>query len=185
MSALPCNWSLMVRCSVSAARRVTRNRAELWVEDVAQDVLVQSWLAHQRGFWVGPEQYRQHASNSVRKYIGDPRHDGKAAAHLCVEHLECLPGETRHELGPIALHRLQALWPTLTTSQQAAVFALCTGGKGSCSETAEEFGLGRHAVSHAQRSVIELLNTPTPQAVSGGALRQRIAATKAARRGAR
>lgn len=182
MSAIPCNWSAMTRCSMAAARRATRNRAELWVDDVAQDVLVQSWLAHERGFGVGPEQYRMHASNSVRKYIGDARYGGKASRHVSTQALEREPGEARHELAPIALHRLQALWPTLTPSQQAAVKALITGGKGSGTEAAAEFGVERHAVVKAQRTVVELLNLPTPEAVAGGALRQRIAATKAARR---
>ncbi|MBL8924150.1 MAG: hypothetical protein JNJ54_35170 [Myxococcaceae bacterium] len=184
MSALPCNWSVMVACSRSAARRATRRRAELWTDDVAQDVLVQSWLAHQRGFGVGPEQYRHHASNAVKRYVGDDRWNGRAAEHVDLRALERHQANGRHELGPIALHRLQALWPTLTPSQQAAVFALCTGGKGAGVEAAEEFGVARHAVVKGQATVVELLNTPTPEALAGGPLRLRIAATKAARRAA-
>jgi DNA-directed RNA polymerase specialized sigma24 family protein len=184
VSALPCNWSVMLACSRSAARRATKGRAEIWAEDVAQDVLVQAWLAHEKGFGVGPEQYRYHASNAVRRYVGDDRWNGRAAEHVDLRSLERHQANARHELGPIALHRLQALWPTLTPSQQAAVFALCTGGKGSGVEAAEEFGVTRHAVVKAQATALELLNMPTAEAVAGGALRQRIASTKAQRRAA-
>lgn len=153
---------LMRLAARSAARRATPAHATMWRDDIEQDVLLAAWQIHRRGFGVTREAYGWLASDAVRRYVGDPRSRGRSAFKtLPLEEATRVPVAARHELGPLCMLRLRALWETFTETQKAGLFSLLVDdGYGATGDAADAFGVSLQSINSARKRALERIDNP-------------------------
>lgn len=163
MTPVETNWPLVQRAAKRAAIRVTRARGAEWVEDIAQIVTARVWLSHREGFGVSRRRYLHFASAAFRLLVGDHRYDGRGSAEMIpIDGLHLSAGRSRDPLAVISMHRLQALWPTLTETQKAGIYSVIVDdGYGSTGDAAELFGVSLLSVCSARQTALERINDPT------------------------
>lgn len=139
----------VLRGARSAAWRWTPRRLAHWREDIAQDVVTAVLVLCQRSDRVRAEAYQWATWHAVQRLTTLLRCQDETP-----EAWDEPEVDAPHELGPIALWRLQAVWGDLTDLQRIAVSQVVTG-----SSTQVAGGRVNSAMLwQARRSVLERLN---------------------------
>lgn len=163
MTPVETHWPLVKRAALWAARSVTTQRGAEWIDDIAQIVVARVWLRHQAGFGVTRQQYRRLASGALNVLLGHIGYEsGRAAAEMIpLDDVQVTNTRTRNPLAVISMHRLQALWPTLTDTQKAGVYSLIVDdGYGATGDAAELFGVSTLSICSARETALERINNP-------------------------
>lgn len=96
---------------------------------------------------------------SIRSVMGDPRYRVPWHKHEFGTVPDGVTSAPR-EGTALCVRRLQAVWPTLTRNQQAALLA-SIDGRGATAEVAAELGISLASLSHSKRQALRRLDDPT------------------------
>lgn len=141
-------------------------------KDLVQLTTIAATRCASKGLRISRRFLRRLASASIAKIYGESRYNGRRVVHdnevPWVEWNGCsVPA--RPELGPVALWRLQRIWPTLSKSQKLAVRCLITDG--SWIELEREHGMSAANFQRALYQVLEKLNGQRVCGSGNGAFR--------------
>jgi hypothetical protein len=165
----PEDLGVMLRLARGASRRYLRfPRLAHLVPDIEQDVLERALTKRLQGYRLDWEGYVRAARDALRHYAGDMRNNGRAryesvSLEALREETHAEPSEPAAASGPgaIALWRLQRLWPTLTTTQQAGVYSVLVDGYGAAGDAAEAYGVELSAISSGRQRALERVDNPS------------------------
>jgi hypothetical protein len=148
----PFRPDLLLKAASWAAHRHTPPALKHWQEDIAADAVLRAMEDRARGHTPNQSFFRHYVWHAVRHL----------AAQFRREQLEIpwKPAEHRtHELGPIALWRLQKVYPELTERQQLGLYVYISGG--DVVATARSMGLRNHTdLNRGLKRALERIDEP-------------------------
>lgn len=127
-------------------------RAELWQEEIAQEMVADSWVQSTRGIPLRPHVWKIIRWNAYGRVLGQRGRKGRGSARMCTYIPHMHGGTTTSYEDRLATAiDIKRLWGEWTPAQRAAAYSIYTGSAASCA--AEVFGVKPWNVLKSKKSL--------------------------------